>query len=59
MLVNADRVTNEMPAYRGRAQRAQDDVPDRSEKAKPDDHPCGQAQRHLDDAVPQLTNVIH
>jgi hypothetical protein len=51
--------TAEVPSHGGRAQRARDDVPDRSENGKPGGHPCDQAQRHLHDAVPQLTDVIH
>src|ERR1017187_123528 len=48
-----------MPAYRRRAQRALDDVPGPVEEDESDDHPRDETERHLDDAVAQLTDVIH
>jgi hypothetical protein len=36
-----------------------DDVPDRVEEDEPDDHSRDKAERYLDDAVAQLTEVIH
>jgi hypothetical protein len=52
-------VATGVPADRGRAQRALDDVPGLVEEAEPGDHPCGQCERHFGDAVAQLTDVIH
>src|SRR5579862_7235224 len=36
-----------------------DDVPDRGEEDEPDDHPRDKAEPYLEDAVAQLTQVIH
>ena len=36
-----------------------DEMPDRGEEDKPDDHPRDQGERYLDDAVAQLADVIH
>ena len=58
-LVDAERAAAGVPADRSRAQRALDDVPGRAEEDEPGGHPCDQGERHLDDAVAQLTDVIH
>ena len=58
-LADTRRAAAGVPADHGRAQRALDDTPGLAEEDKPGDHPCGQGERHLDDAVAQLTQVIH
>src|SRR5208282_6267985 len=58
-LVDTEVVAPGLPADHGRAQRALDDMPDRGEEDEPDDHPRDQAERYLDYAIAQLTDVIH
>jgi hypothetical protein len=48
-----------MTTYHGMTQRTLEDLERPVEEDEPDDHPRDQAERHLDDAVPQLTDVIH
>jgi hypothetical protein len=57
-LVDPQRVTADLVADMRRAQRALDDVPGLVEEDEPDGHPCDQGERHGDDAVAQLADVI-
>ena len=58
-LVDAERLAARVTANHGRAQRPLDGMPDRGEEDEPEDHPADEPERHLDDAVAQLTDVIH
>jgi hypothetical protein len=58
-LVDPQRAAADLVPDMSRAQRALDDTPGLVEEDEPGGHPCGQGQRHRDDAVAQLTDVIH